>query len=339
MDTDDWHPTVLTATRLLGNPIVLPEMDELMGSNVQGPSLVRVPDWIENPLGRYYLYFADHKGSYIRLAYADALEGPWQIHSPGSLHLVDSHFLTLPAAVPPDIDPKASMWSIPPAEGVPTRLASATKPHIASPDVHVRNDRREVVMYYHGLESFGSQRTRVASSTDGINFTAADPLIGRSTYFRAFEHDNQWYAMGMPGTFYRSPDGVPSAENGRFEQGPTLFPKTMRHAALLKRGDTLFVFWTNVGDEPEHILVSTADLSGDWSRWAASEPVSVLLPEEDWEGADLPLEPSVRDAINKRVRQLRDPAIFEEDDHTYLLYSVAGESGIAIAEISGLDGA
>jgi hypothetical protein len=32
------------------------------------------------------------------------------------------------------------------------------------------------------------------------------------------------------------------------------------------------------------------------------------------------------------VRQLRDPAIFEEDGRRYLLYSVAGEQGIAIGE-------
>jgi hypothetical protein len=33
------------------------------------------------------------------------------------------------------------------------------------------------------------------------------------------------------------------------------------------------------------------------------------------------------------VNQLRDPAIFEEDGRVYLLYSVAGEAGIGIAEI------
>jgi hypothetical protein len=33
------------------------------------------------------------------------------------------------------------------------------------------------------------------------------------------------------------------------------------------------------------------------------------------------------------VRQLRDPAIYQEDGRTYLLYSVAGEHGIAIAEL------
>ncbi|NET62179.1 MAG: hypothetical protein F6K47_40550, partial [Symploca sp. SIO2E6] len=34
------------------------------GSNINGPSLIRVPEWIENPLGRYYLYFAHHQGKY-----------------------------------------------------------------------------------------------------------------------------------------------------------------------------------------------------------------------------------------------------------------------------------
>ena len=36
------------------------------------------------------------------------------------------------------------------------------------------------------------------------------------------------------------------------------------------------------------------------------------------------------------VRQLRDPAIYEEDGSVYLLYSVAGEDGIAIAKLSNL---
>jgi hypothetical protein len=33
------------------------------------------------------------------------------------------------------------------------------------------------------------------------------------------------------------------------------------------------------------------------------------------------------------VNQLRDPAIFQEDGRTYLLYAVAGEAGIGIAEL------
>jgi hypothetical protein len=182
-------------------------------------------------------------------------------------------------------------------------------------------------MYYHGLEGFRVQKSRVATSRDGIHFTARPELIANS-YLRAFEHDGQWYAMAMPGIFYRSKDGL-----GDFEEGPRLFPLTMRHAALWKRGDQLLVFWTRVGDNPEHILLSTIDVSKDWSTWKASDPVSVLEPELAWEGADQPLEPSVRDAINVRVNQLRDPALFHDEGRTFLLYSVAGEAGIGLAEL------
>ncbi len=83
-------------TRLLDRPIIGTDLHDSLGPNIQGPSLIRMPDWVPNPLGRYYLYFADHKGSWIRLAYADSLAGPWRIHPPGALHLNDSHFPTTP---------------------------------------------------------------------------------------------------------------------------------------------------------------------------------------------------------------------------------------------------
>jgi hypothetical protein len=330
----------VTVERLPRNPIIRPHMDGRMGGNVQGPSLIRVPEWIEQPLGRYYLYFADHKGAYIRLAYADRVGGPWRTHEPGSLQLAESHFLTEPAPVPaetraggdaPGGAPGSSTtfegFATGAVEGVPSALESSTLPHVASPDAHVRSDRREIVLYYHGLDAFRSQHTRVATSTDGVHFIARPELLGNS-YFRAFAHDGHWYAIAMPGIFYRSRDGLSA-----FEPGPTLFPPTMRHAAVLRRGDSLLVFWTRVGDAPEHVLLSVVDLAGDWKSWRAGRPIDVLSPELAWEGADLPARPSVRDAINVRVRQLRDPGIFEEGGRTWLLYAVAGESGIAIAEL------
>ena len=70
--------------RLLGEPIIAPGIHPSIGENIQGPTVIRVPDWIEDSLGAYYLYFADHKGLYIRLAYADDLEGPWRIYAPGT---------------------------------------------------------------------------------------------------------------------------------------------------------------------------------------------------------------------------------------------------------------
>ena len=147
---------------------------------------------------------------------------------------------------------------------------------------------------------------------------------------RVFQHDGYTYAMSMPGQFYRSRDQL-----GGFVEGPRLFNPRMRHSALLQQDDRLLVFWSQVGDVPEHIKLSTIDLSGDWMTWSHTLGVEVLRPEYGWEGAAAPLEPSVRSTAYGYVNQLRDPAIFEDHDsgRVFLLYAVAGESGIAIAEV------
>ena len=59
----------------------------------------------------------------------------------------------------------------------------------------------------------------------------------------------------------------------------------------------------------------------------------MLRPEREWEGATAPALPSKRSTAYGRVNQLRDPAVFEEGGRTFLLYAVAGESGIALAEV------
>ena len=112
-----------------------------------------------------------------------------------------------------------------------------------------------------------------------------------------------------------------------------LFNPDMRHCALLTRGDVLHVFWTQVGHVPERILLSTIDLSVPWTEWTEGDAVEIMRPERPWEGADQPLEPSLRSVAYGPVNQLRDPAIFEEDGRVFLLYAVAGETGIAIAEL------
>ena len=318
--------TAVRVERLLDAPIVDASTHPSIGANIQGPSLVRVPDWVENPLGAYYLYFADHKGSYIRLAYADALTGPWTVHPPGSLQLADSLFPTEPPEVTPELLARVEARLKGRNLGHDA-LHEMTAVHIASPDVHVDDEARTIVMYFHGLEGPGVQVTRAATSTDGIRFDARPEVLGR-TYMRVFRHDGMTYAMAMPGQFYRSADAL-----GGFEEGPLLFNPDMRHAALLKRGDTLYVFWTQVGQVPERILLSTIDVSGDWMSWQETAPVEVLRPERDWEGADAPLEPSVRSTAYGHVNQLRDPAIHVEDGRVFLLYAVAGESGIGLAEV------
>lgn len=321
-----------TAYRLGDGPIVTPDSHASIGINIQGPSLIRVPEWVERPLSRYYLYFADHKGAYIRLAVADDLGGPWRVYEDGSLQLRDSGFPTDDLVVE-EGEMDAALARIR-AQGV--TLSYDPRPdllcaHIASPDVHVDHRRQEIVMYFHGLERFGHQSTRVAVSRDGIVFGRVGDTIP-NTYARAFPHDNKTYVLSMPGRFYRSDDGKTN-----FERGPMLFEPNMRHSAVVRRGDTLDVFWTRVGDAPESILVSSIDLSGDWNDWRVVDHGVVLSPEHPWEGSSEPLRPSERGRASGPMNELRDPCIFEEDGDVYLLYAVAGESGIALARLAPQD--
>jgi len=296
--------------RLKNNPIIYPELDSSIGSNIAGPSLIRVPSWIENSLGRYYLYFANHKGAYIRLAYAEKLEGPWKIHKKGSLHIEESYFPTEP-----------------PDQKIRSNILDENVPHIASPDVHIIENNKEIRMYFHGLESKGRQLTRVAISRDGIHFKA-NPEILTLPYLRVFHYNGYYYGMSMPGMFYRSLSGL-----NDFVRGPRLFPVNMRHSALRVVKNQLQVFWTKVGDSPERILLSCIELTEDWLSWKPSAPVEIMRPVKEWEGGDLEAVPSVRGPVYERVCQLRDPDIYEENDKIYMLYVIAGERGIAIVKL------
>jgi hypothetical protein len=103
--------------------------------------------------------------------------------------------------------------------------------------------------------------------------------------------------------------------------------------AVLLQGDTLLVFYSTIGDAPERLLLSTIDLaSGPPSSWELSPPIEVLRPEMPFEGAQQPVVASLKGPATN-VNQLRDPYIFVDNGKTYLYYGVAGESGIALAEM------
>lgn len=182
-------------------------------------------------------------------------------------------------------------------------------------------------MYFHGLEAKNRQVTRIAISSNGIHFKTR-PEILTPSYLRVFRFNGYYYGMCMPGIFYRSLNGL-----DHFERGPRLFSMKMRHSALRVANDQLQVFWTQVGDSPERILLSCIGLTKEWSSWKSSPPVEIIRPSKEWEGGNLEKIPSVRGPVYERVCQLRDPAIFEEKNKTYILYSVAGERGIAISEL------
>jgi hypothetical protein len=296
------------AVRFPQNPILTSASSPTIGDSINGPSLIRVPAWVDRPLGRYYLYFSHHAGKFIRLAYADQLSGPWTVHEPGTLRLEEA---------PRCFD------------------------HVASPDMHVDDARREILMYFHcpsggsidsnGRVDINEQKTFLATSSDGLRFRVTTQSLGPA-YFRVFRWGQYYYAIVRAGSVLRSRD-----MRSPFEPGPTLIGaesgRLLRHAAVDLRGDLLRVYYSRIGDRPERILLSETRLTTDWLKWRASAPIEVLRPEKGYEGADRPLEVSLPDEAPGRVQQLRDPGIFKEGGKTYLLYSIAGESGLAVGEL------
>jgi len=164
----------VSAERIGNGPVIyqgMPGLTGESGDNIDGPSVIKAPPWLKMPLGKYYMYFAHHRGEYIRLAYADRPEGPWQIYQPGTL-----------------------------------RLSQMTQciHHVASPDVIVDDENQRLVIYVHcPVESVDVQRSRpyaqltfVATSKDGLHF---DPLPEgfAAAYLRAFRYRGYTYALAM----------------------------------------------------------------------------------------------------------------------------------------------
>ena len=350
------EPLPFIAQRVSDQPIIHGELSDRLTDvagqqpylNINGPSLIRVPDWLPNPLGQYYLYFAHHKGDHMRLAYADSVAGPWTIYEPGSLALADSGFPAEPA-LNTSASPLQNLWdnysiyivrdmlllnhratvvdqATRKERGI--ELAANSQPHIASPEVVVDEDKRRLLMFYHGLAGKTAQYTRIAESSDGLSFTAL-PGIVHSNYLRTFSYQGTWYALSMPGILYRSASGV-----GNFEpRSKLLFEPSMRHAGLWLRGNDLYVFWSRVGDAPESILVSSVDLSSaDWNDWQPTRPQQLLRAELPWEGSELEVQSSLRGELGLPANELRDPYVFNDHDgQVYLLYAGSGERAIGLA--------
>jgi hypothetical protein len=326
-------PATVTAVRLPQNPLVTLSSSPSLGDNINGPAIIRVPSWLPHPLGKYYAYFGHHKGQFIRLAYADAVTGPWKIYEPGVVPVSETAFYR-PQPDPPD-GPVDQFYT-----------------HVASPEVFVDEANRRLVLWVHGWWTNGQrwplgladarawarqngygQFTQSSVSTDGLHFALHAPIT-KVSYLRVFPHDGHLYGMARLGQLLRSTDPL-----GEFEIGPNPFAGSayadrVRHVAMLRRERTLYVFFTGIGDAPERILLSTIDLSGDWKTWKASAPVELLRPSAAYECSNLPNAPSAAGEIDGPARQLRDPAVFEEAGKAYLFYSFCGEQGLAAATLT-----
>jgi hypothetical protein len=324
------------ATRVGDAPIITEQMlAGADGESINGPSLIRVPSWVANPLGRYYLYFAHHAGKYLRLAVADEIAGPWRI-VPGGVQPLDQQTVVVG--------------------------------HIASPEVVVDEAAHRIWLFYHGNsprknelklggDEEGGQITGVSSSADGLHFEPLNRAVGPA-YLRVFAHGGRWYALNQGGRLLgceklgdpfkpiarmigpdiseavdpalRGEPGATPREN-RPAKGPLRY--AIRHVGLDVTGDRLYVYFSCAGHRPERILATCVDLQGPPANWRAHGTFEVLRPERPWEGGNLPLAYSRGGISLTRVNELRDPTVFREGDSAWLVYSTAGEHGLGLASL------
>jgi hypothetical protein len=326
------HAAGVTAARFRENPLVTLASSPSIGDNANGPAIIRVPGWVQKPLGRYYMYFAHHSGRHIRLAYADSIRGPWKVYEPGVLQVEHTAFYR-PQPDPVDSPPGAYT-------------------HVASPEIYVDDARKRIVLWTHGVWTEGqrwperrqeavawmrdkgyAQYTQASESRDGLHFESR-PAITKQPYLRVFQHDGYFYGMARLGLLLRARDPLDEFVTGGDPWRDTPYKGRVRHVALLPRKDALHIFFSAIGDAPEGILHTTMPLTGDWQTWTVGPISQVLAPEAAYECPNLPNEKSLVGEIDHQAKQLRDPALFSEGGRLFLFYTFCGEQGIAGAEVT-----
>ncbi len=266
-------------------------------TNINGPCLIKVPDFILNKLGNYYLYFAHHHGKYIRMAYSDNICGPYNIFNGGVLSLDSNNGFD----------------------------------HVASPHVIIKNNK--LILYYHSFDkNKKNQITYQAESIDGINFLSTNDIISYP-YFSCFDYKKKIYGIAMKMKM-KSNQIIYNydTDNNKFIEFCNLLPDT-RHCFIKEINNKLYAFYSIVGDCPEHICYCEIICDGNNFIALINNNKSLIYPELEYEhGNMLPIK-SKYGAEYKTINQLRDPYIYIENDIVYILYTICGEQGIAIAII------
>jgi len=291
------YPRSLTVSKKLG-VVISKDMLKTEADNINGPSVITVPDWVENPLGKYYIYFAHHQGTYIKLAYSDDL-----------LHWTVSNKKPL------------------------TLTQTGCDHHIASPHVVVDDEIEQIHMFFHG-DYDHKQYTARAVSDDGLVFNSEKVPLGLNDKSMPFYFKSCEFGVDRL--------GISTIKNGEallcrgFENDfvganeiGTLLP-SVRHCDLFVKDETLYIFYSKIGDSPEHIRVCEMDVE----TFETKADYELLRPTQDYEGSKANLQPSKRGRTFQMENQVRDPEIFQrEDGRLYMFYCGGGEENICLAQL------
>jgi hypothetical protein len=241
--------TVYNFELVAGGAVIAPNSEPGDPAN---PSVIRVPEWIPSnqrpsASANYYMYYGSHTDDYIRMRWAETLDGPWSTFNLGGTY--NGHDRR--GVFDTDSDPTRDNYD-----------------HVFAPDVHVDNVNQRIIMYYHGKNQGPSydlpSGTRiwrrhdnfVATSQYGLNFN--DPVeaggetghgpVSHTTegvtreviigpdYQHVFEYKGGFYSVSKRGTLQKAPNPAdPWAPH------PTL---PYKEAAWIEE-DTPSALWTN----------------------------------------------------------------------------------------------
>lgn len=313
-----------------GNPSYSSDLSPIESShnsdekNINGPSVIYWNDPGDSLFSdSYYMFFAHHEGRSIRVARSDSPCGPWDIiKSPkGVAGINNISFFN---------NGENNLYN--------NGIQDSIDDHVASPDVHQVNGT--LYMYVHGKPggNGSGQRTLLLSGSSMNNLKAVSSDFGHP-YLRHFQVNDYSYALtknndGDWGLLFQNDD---NGYSNNFTKKAKVIDN-MRHGAVLVDGERVLLFYSVIGDNPEHIKFVEINTFGEKNpkNWSTSYEQSVLLPQYSWEGAGLNTGKSAGGVSYTDVEQVRDPAIFIDpvDGQVYMYYSVRGEAGIAAAKLT-----
>ena len=243
----------LEVTRLNDNqPIITKKMFldidtglERDGGNINGPCLVRIPDWVD-PENRadvsavYYLYFAHHGDEYIRMAWAVNIGGPYTLYN------------THPKGKDNDQQRGRGVLDLGGHIGksgkpeIKITKDIVLKNNVASPDVIIDDANRRFVLFFHAhshkpnydsrVANTSKQKTFVATSGTGLNFNMPDGSavlqggvdggeVGHgiktaylgNAYFRTFQYQGEMFAFTNYGPIWKAPSATAPWDTSHLE--------------------------------------------------------------------------------------------------------------------------
>lgn len=273
--------------------------------SVGGAAMLVVPKWLKNPRGKYYLYSASSRGTYIRMNVADDVAGPYHTQEDGVLHM--------------DTDVKFC------------------KDHMLGPSILVDDDTEELVMYFRcnckntddKQCDMNGEVVFAATSKDGYAWKASHDAV--TSVSASVVKIGSFYYLFNKDTVYYSEDKVTGWKSSGKPANTDKNAK-MQFPSMMVVGNKVVSTWSNrEADTIDYAVASlegkdlSEPLTGDfWSSFG--NPAVLVRQTEEWEK---PLHGG---------NAVKDPTLFKDHNgHIMMTYTVAADTGIGLALIEELE--